>query len=308
MCHQLFESWTRRAGLKKLMNKTPLVSIVMPVFNAGDFLLESINSICNQTYTRWELVVVDDASTDESFSILKNLSKVDNRIKVFANKKRLGVSKTANLAISKTKGEFIARMDADDIALPQRIEKQVSYLLENPKIVALGSQCILIDGNGYRIGKKQFPLTFDGVKGLIFSSIPVQQPTLMVNKSLLPKNFTWYDSKANTAEEVELLFKLFQIGKVENLPEFLLEYRIHGSNTSLKDPKKTFFLTLKTRIQGVVKYGYKPTISGIFISLLQTIIVTLLPSSLIFPIYALLKGMRNSVKGQVSESQLVYQN
>lgn len=277
----------------RIKNKQSLVSIVMPVYNAGDFLMEAVESLQKQTYKNWELIAVDDCSSDNSLKILRSLAKKDKRIKVFRNKKQLGVSGTANIALSKTKGAFIARMDADDICLPHRLEKQLRFLQKHQKVVAIGGQCDLIDKDGNKIGEKRFPTDSDKVKKMIFSSIPLQQPTLMVNPKLLPQKFVWYDNRLKTAEEVELLFKLFKYGKVSNLPDTLLQYRLHGGNISLKDPKKTFFLTLKTRFMAIFKYDYLPTFLGVIISLAQLIIVSLLPSSLICPVYALVRGIKH---------------
>lgn len=277
----------------RIKNKQSLVSIVMPVYNAGDFLMEAVESLQKQTYKNWELIAVDDCSSDNSLKILKSLAKKDRRIKVFRNKKRLGVSGTANIALSKTKGAFVARMDADDICLPHRLEKQLRFLQKHQEVVAIGGQCDLIDKDGNKMGEKRFPTDSDKVKKMIFSSIPLQQPTLMVNPKLLPQKFVWYDNRLKTAEEVELLFKLFKYGKVSNLPDTLLQYRLHGGNISLKDPKKTFFLTLKTRFMAIFKYGYLPTFLGVIISLAQLVVVGLLPSSLICPVYALIRGIKH---------------
>ncbi|HUV42351.1 MAG TPA: glycosyltransferase [Patescibacteria group bacterium] len=275
-----------------MKNKKPLVSIVMPVYNAGNFLLEAIESLQNQTYQNWELIMVDDRSTDNSWEILKNLTKEDKRIKIYQVKKHCGVAFAANLALKKVKGDLIARMDADDISLPWRIEKQVKFLQNHPETIALGGQCELINQEGETIGKKEFPLDNAKIKKMIFWSIPLQQPTLIVNRKLLPKNFKWYEKKFNVAEEVELLFKLFQYGEVFNLPETVLLYRIHGKNTSLQNPKRTFLLTFKTRIKAISKYSYQPTISGFFLNLIQFFLIILLPNKWIFPIYSFLRGMK----------------
>ncbi len=284
--------------------KIPLISIVMPVRNAGSFLIEAVESIRNQTYKNWELITVDDCSSDNSYEILKDFSKKDRRIKLFRNKKCLGVSGTANLALKKAKGDFIARMDADDISFPSRLEKQLIYLQKNKNVVAIGGQCNLINERGEKMGEKVFPTKTKDIKKMIFSNIPLQQPTLMVNCYLLPSDFCWYDEKQKTAEEVDLLFRLFQCGQVRNLKEKVLFYRIHGENTSLKDPKKTFFLTLKTRIKAIFKYGYRPTLQGIFITFIETIIVSMLPERLIYPLYIFLKGRKTKGKRAYLKPQL----
>ncbi|MCM8820036.1 MAG: glycosyltransferase [Candidatus Omnitrophica bacterium] len=276
--------------MKIQKNTHPLISVIMPVYNAGDFLVEAIESILHQTYKNFEFIIVDDASIDNSWQILKVFKKKDKRIKIYKFKKNVGVSQTVKFAIEKTKGKFLARMDADDVAHPQRLEKQLNYLLKNPQTVAVGSQCYLINKKGKILGRKTFPTKFEDVYKYIFTFIPIQQPTLMINKTKLPKDFEYYYDGMNTAEEVELLFKLFRYGKVENLEEILHYYRLHEKNTSLQNLKKTFLLTLISRIKAIFKYGYKPTIFGIISTFIQTLLVIFLPSKLILKIYWTLKN------------------
>jgi glycosyltransferase involved in cell wall biosynthesis len=266
----------------------PLISVVMPVHNAGSFLLEAVESILNQTYKSLELIIVNDASNTDTSGILSSFK--DKRIRVFKNKRRLGVTKSANLAIGKAKGEYIARMDGDDIASLDRIEKQVNFLSKNKDVVAVGGQCELINSNGIKIGEKRFPFGNDEIRKMIFSSVPLQQPTLMVNTKLLPGNFIWYDEDYSSAEELELLFKLFEFGEVRNLKDYLLKYRIHKGNTSLRNPKRTFFLTLKTRFLAITKYGYRPTFVGIVTTVAQTVLISFLPEAWIYPIYSIVRG------------------
>ena len=273
----------------KNTNKKPLVSVVMPVRNVGNFILEAIASILNQTYKKLEIIVVDDASTDDTYKILKSLNS--KRIKIIRNKHKLGVTSSANAALKRAKGDFIARMDGDDVADPKRIEKQIAFLLKNPEVVAVGGQCKLINSEGIQTGIKTFPTSDKKIKEMIFSNVPVQQPALMVAVGRLPKNFAWYDENYESAEELELLFKLFQFGKIANLKDFVLKYRIHGENTSLKNPKKTFFLTLKTRLASIKKYNYRPSIKSILITLAQTVVILMIPESSIYPLYTLIRGI-----------------
>lgn len=277
----------------------------MPVYNAGSFLAEAITSIQNQTYNNWELICVDDASTDNSLTILKSLQKTDNRIRVFSKNKNEGVSSAANLAISKAQGSFLARMDADDVACPTRLEKQVSYLIKNPEVVAVGGQCDVIDREGNVIGDKLFSTDPNEVYKMMFVKIPVQQPTIMINLQRLPKDFIWYNNKFTTAEEVELMFKLFKYGKVSNLSSKVLKYRIHGANVSLINPKKTFFGTLRSRLRAVKKYGYKPTLTGVAVTLIQFVIVTILPNKWIYPVYAFIRGMKKYTHAVISKPQFI---
>ena len=263
----------------------PFLSVVMPVYNAEPYIAQAIDSILSQTYQNFEFIIVDDASTDASFEIIQKYARKNKRIKVLQNNKTSGVSITVKKALDICKGDFIARMDADDISYPTRFEKQISYLLSNPKTVAVGGQCLLINKNGRKTGEKKFPVTFEEIYRYIFHFVPLQQPTLMINKTRLPRDFVFYYDGMNTAEEVELIFKLFIYGRVENLADTILKYRIHKGNTSLKNIKKTFLLTLLSRFKGVIFYGYRPTPEGIIVTLTQTIVVLLLPKKMILDLY-----------------------
>ena len=267
----------------KIKKQEKLVSILMPVYNAEKYLVQTLKSIQAQTYKNWELFAVDDWSTDDSYQILREFSKKDKRIKVYRNGKHRGVAGAANLALSMIRSNYVARMDADDLMHPQRIEKQLKFLEKNKDIIVVGTQCVLIDNNSQEIGEKTFPLTNNEIRKMIFRSIPIQQPSMMFNLDLLPEGFVFYDDKKKTAEEVELLFKLFRYGKAANLSEKLHFYRLHDENTSLKDPRRTFYLTFLTRL----RYAHRANLFDLFYSFLQLMVVSVLPRKLIFPIYCL---------------------
>lgn len=283
-----------------------LISVVMPVYNAGLFLRESLDSVLSQTYKNWELICVDDGSSDNSLNILLEYASADSRIKVFKNKKNLGVSATTNFAIGKGRGEYLARMDADDVMTPDRLEKQIKFLKRNPKVIVLGGQCRLINEKGEKIGQKRFPLTHQEIYKMMYEAMPVQQPTMMVNLKLLPKDFSWYEKMTNTAEEVDLLFRLFKFGQFANLSDEILKYRLHGQNLSLKNPKMTFKITYRTRKMAVKKYGYNPTLKARFANFSQYLIVSLLPAKAIFPLFGLWRGLipLESLMPKVSFPQL----
>src|SRR6266566_3001036 len=109
--------------------EAPFVSVVMAVYNAAEFLVDAIESVRNQTYTHWELICCDDASVDGSWEILQSFAGKDKRIQVFRDGNHRGVAGAANTALLKARGDMIARMDADDVAYPDRLERQVAYLL-----------------------------------------------------------------------------------------------------------------------------------------------------------------------------------
>ncbi len=273
-----------------MKDQEQLISIVMPVYNAGLFLREALESILSQTYENWELICVDDGSTDNSLLILREYA-TDKRIKIYSTNKNRGVSTATNLAISKTKGNFIARMDADDIMLPNRLKKQLVFLKTHPLVVAVGGQCLLINEKSEITGQKKFPCANKEIYQMMYQAMPIQQPTLMVNLKLLPKNFRWYQKSTNTAEEVDLLFRLFNFGQCVNIVDFVLKYRIHSHNLSLKQPKKTFLVTYATRKKAVKSYGYQPTLKAKAINFAQYLIISLLPEKAIYPLFTIWRGL-----------------
>jgi glycosyltransferase involved in cell wall biosynthesis len=265
----------------------------MPVYNAGEFLREAVNSVFDQSFHNFEIIAVDDGSTDNSYKILKELSKKDNRLKIYKNRKNLGVSKTANIAISKSIGQFLARLDADDYMPSDRLEKQVNFLRDNPFIVVVGGQVELVTKQGLPIVNKQFPLNHKEILKMAFEAMPIQQGAMMINKSKLPTNFKFYKDNLKTAEDLELLFRLFRYGQAANIPDTLLYYRQHGNSISQAEcPKEIFKTTYKIRRRYYFQYMDKVGILPIVLSELEHLLVSVLPESLIYPIYYFWRGIK----------------
>lgn len=283
------ENFMKRKIFKNNLKRKPIISVVLPVYNSKPYLEDCLESIFAQTFKDFEVIAVDDASTDGSYGILLKYAKRFKNMQVFRNNENKGVSETAKKAIAHSRGDYLARMDADDICAPDRLEKQLKFLRKNKKTVAVGGQCLIIDENNNVIGKKTFPTDFESIYKYIFEFIAVQQPTLMIARNKLPKNFVYYVDGMNTAEEVELFFKLFLYGQVENLPDIVLMYRRHSNNTSMNNIKKTFMLTLIARIKAIYRYNYKPTTRGIIITFLQALLVMSLPKGVILLIYRILR-------------------
>lgn len=201
----------------------------MPVYNASKYLAEAIDSIIDQTYTDWELIIVNDGSTDESEAIIKNYK--NPRIKYYANERNEGLIYTLNRAIALCKGEYIARMDADDVSLPERLQLQYTFLSNRPKYAMCGSNASIIDERGNITGhiinfKSDIYLKIN----LLFS-VPFVHPTVMIRTDVLRKNL--YDIKNKHAEDYELWCRISDNFKIANLDKNLLRYRWHETNVSV---------------------------------------------------------------------------
>lgn len=279
----------------KITNQQPLVSIIMTAYNADKYINQAVLSILTQTYGNFEFIIVNDGSTDNTGMILKNLAHTDTRIKIFDLKNNRGPSTASNIALKKARGNFVARMDADDIAIPTRIERQVEFLLSNPEIVIVGSKCLLINENGKIIGEKNYPLTHDAIYNSLFTMNPIQHPTCMINRDLLPRQQIRYHNHSLLAHDLELIFEIAQYGKLANLNEPLLLYRQRENSLSLKNPKATFKATVQVRMKALKRYKYKPNAKSWLIHSAQNFTVALLPSKAVYPIFKFAR-MKMSLK------------
>ena len=219
----------------------PKVSVLLPVYNGEKYLPEAVDSILAQTFTDYEFLIIDDGSTDNSFKILKSYK--DKRIKLIKNEKNIGLSLSLNKGINLASGEYIARMDQDDISLPNRLEEQLEYFSLHKEISILGSWFKVISGdNPFKIKKEyKWPEDSEDCAFLLyyFGDSPVAHPSVMFKKNEI-KRLGGYNQKYKIANDLALWFKIIQNNqKIGNVPNCLLYLREHANNTSNND------LTLK---------------------------------------------------------------
>src|SRR3989344_358310 len=285
---------TNNLKLKIKKDAKPLVSVVMPVFNAGEFLTEAIESILHQTYKNFEFIIVDDCSTDGSWNVIKSYKKKHptkiNTIRLKKNLNRGGDS-CANLAIKRAKGKYIARMDADDIAVIDRLEKQVKFLEENPDIFLVGSSAHVINAKNIIIGEKLEPQNHKDIYKSYARFHPVIHPTSMFRRLIDKKKF-FYQISYSANNDYHTFFKLICTGfKFANLEEKLIYYRIHSGNDTFINIKDKFMNTLKIRLKMFLRYNYKPSLKDVFTSLVQSILLFLLPERITKDLYLISKGI-----------------
>ena len=207
----------------------PLISIIMPAYNAEKYIEEAINSILNQTYKAFELIIVDDCSTDETVNIIKKYN--DHRIRYTKNEINCGVAESLNNGLRIAKGEYIARMDSDDISSLDRLEKQLSYFEDYPECIICGSNARLF---GAKEGKTFVPISDSEIRATLVFSSPFIHPTVMIKKAALNYQIE-YDPRFEGIEDYELWTRLCrQNGRMHNFSECLLNYRIHPLQVTQK--------------------------------------------------------------------------
>ena len=221
----------------------PLISVIMPVYNGEKYLREAIDSVLAQTYTNFELLLINDGSTDSSKSII--LSYDDPRIRYIENEKNLRLIATLNKGIDLAKGDYIARMDADDVCMPERFEEQVDFLSKNNDIDLCGSWAIRIDGDGTITGRIKNINTPGLLKCATYFTCPFIHPSVMFRAQVLKDNH--YNPSVPDVEDTELWHRLTLKGyKMANITKYLLKYRWHGENISAQ--KEDYVISVKKSI------------------------------------------------------------
>ncbi len=209
--------------------KTPLISVIMPVYNAEKYVAEAIESILSQTFRDFEFLIFNDGSTDKSAEIVQYYANKDERIIFYNYTKNTGYLKHLNEGIDKAQGKYIARMDADDISLPQRFEKQVEFMESHEDIGVCGTWFTTFENHIENTITVMQPFEKDSdIKIAIFHSCPFGHPTVMAKTEVLKQNK--YDINFYPAEDYELWSRLIPITKFYNIQENLLFYRIHETN------------------------------------------------------------------------------
>lgn len=206
------------------MTATPLISVIMPVYNCQQYVYEAVQSILNQTYAGFELIIIDDCSTDDTVKIISSIS--DSRIRLIVKEVNSGYTDSLNLAIGLAKGDFIARMDGDDISMPRRFEIQLGALAQNPNVILCGGAIKIIGSD--RI--LRHPEQHDDIKLKLCFSNSLFHPTVMARKEILLQNP--YDKNFEPAEDYDLWTKLAFKGELLNVGEILLHYRVHPHQVS----------------------------------------------------------------------------
>jgi glycosyltransferase involved in cell wall biosynthesis len=241
----------------------PVISVVMPVYNSGQLLNLAIESILDQTYTDYEFIIINDGSTDNTESVI--LSYTDRRIKYFKNPANLGIVASLNKGIELAKARYLARMDADDISLPERFEKQLHFMESNPEIAACGSQAYYINIKGIKTGQSSLPINDNDIKAQLFFRNTFIHPTTFFKTKVVKE--IRYNPDYHYAEDYYLLAQISREYSIGNLNDPLLLYRVHDGNTTatkrnemkmahlkVLDYQISFFLNKKANTQFMAEF------------------------------------------------------
>lgn len=214
------------------MSRMPRVSVLMPAYNREAYIREAVESVLRQTFTDFELVAVDDGSTDGTVAVLEELARRDERVRVI-KAGRLGLVGVSNETVRHARGEYLARLDADDVALPGRLEKQVAYMDSHPECVVVGGQMEIMDSVGQFKRMKTVPTEHEQIDGFHLAG----QGSAIMNSTAMMRGATvrevgGYRRLFEICDDLDLWMRLAEKGRLANLPEVFVRYREHDANIS----------------------------------------------------------------------------
>lgn len=232
----------------------PVISVLMSVYNGEKFLAESIRSILNQTIDDFEFIIVDDGSVDKTLLILKDFSVADSRIKIISNRVNEGLTKSLNTGLAVCVGKYVARQDADDISMPNRLEKQISFMDLNNGMALIGSCGFFVDDSGRVVRDKNLPISYPEIKRKLLFNNQFIHSSLMIRREILQKEGGYNDSFFKS-QDYELVLRLAAKYPVANLPDKLVKHRL--LNTAISWQSKTQeWDAIRARWWGITKNGY----------------------------------------------------
>lgn len=217
-----------------------MVSVVMAVFNGAEYIRESLHSILNQTFQDFELIIVDDASTDNTVNVIKEYK--DDRIVLICNDENMKLPKSLNKGIKFARGKYIIRMDADDICMPNRFAKQVSFMEKHPDIAASSGNYYTIDDRGkikrkFGLKIRSWRLTGKMLNRYVLIPSPLVHPAAIIRKKIFDEGIL-YNEDYTSAQDYELWLNIHRFYKLGNIPDVILKYRIHEKSISVSKRKK----------------------------------------------------------------------
>ena len=258
----------------------PEVSVLMPVHNAARFLKPAIESILSQSFKDFELNIVDDGSTDDSADIIAAYAEKDPRIRVLRLDVNRGIVQALNAGLALCRGEFVARMDADDVALPDRLADQVKKMTENPAIAALGGAVTYIDADGKELGL----IRRCNVHASPLAGSPLLHPTVILRRSLLSEHHLQYHEQYRYAEDYFLWLELQPYGLLDALESVVIQYRITESASRRKFLKPMLRAALRVKRDAILKLGIKPKFSDLVRMSAESLLL-LMPTRLVWWLY-----------------------
>lgn len=261
----------------------------MPAYNAEMYIKQAIQSILDQTFKRFELIVINDSSTDKTWEIITSFAKKDHRIKAVQNNSGCNIARVLNKGISLAKSNIVARMDADDIAFSDRLELQYNVITSSDRIAVVGANIVIIDRLGNQIATRSYPRTSKELKNCLFKYSSFAHPVVMFKKDMF-EAVGKYNPKYSPTEDLDLWFRLGSKYEFASIPKPLLKYRLFEASSSHRAFKELELLVFTIRLRAIRRYGYRPGIYDILYNMVQFSTLWCTPANYRIKIYNILRN------------------
>lgn len=264
------------------------ISVLMPVYNSENYLKDSIESILNQSFTDFEFIIIDDASKDKSWEIIKEYEKKNKNIVALQNILNIGTTKSLNKGLSIAKGKYVVRMDADDWSYPDRLKKQYNYMEKNLDVGVSGGTIEICDKNLTTLNVREYPLTDIAIRKIIFRFSPFAHSATIWNRKMM-KGTGGYNENIPVSQDCELYFNVGKSSRFGNLRDKLIKLRMHKDSVSISKNFQQEKYAIFARVKAVMEYRYSIEFGDVLIMIGRVIAMFLVPKIIKFWIFNLLR-------------------
>lgn len=274
-----------------MRKRKPLITVLMPVFNADKYVGKAIESILNQSFKDYEFIIVDDGSTDDSWKIINNYRKKDPRIVTIKNKFNLRTTKSLNCGLKKAKGKYVVRMDADDWSYPYRLRFQYNYMEKHPDVGVSGGKIEVCNKDLVVINKRAYAASDKKIREKIFRYSPFAHPATIWRFDIL-KKAGYYNECLPLSQDYELYFRVGKISKFGNLNKILIKLRTHNDSSSILKGKYQEQYAIYSRIKAFLEFGYSMSYWDKLYTFLQMISMVIISPRIKFWIFNRLRRQK----------------
>jgi len=260
-----------------MTKSTPPITVIIPTYNGAPYLREAIESILGQTFTDFELIIIDDASSDNSVENGEAFAAKDSRIRVFRNERNLGFAANRNKAVSLARGRYIAWQDQDDISLPSRLKRQYAVLEYGEGVGMVGGAMEVFDESG-STGVRRYPVDDEAIRKMIFRFSPIALPACMMRKTALLE-VGGYNEKWSPAGDLDMTFKIGVLHRLANIPVIVVRYRTHSDSATYRNLKRIEKDSIRIRFNYAGCSAYRMTTQDHIYNILHYLSIWLIPAA-----------------------------
>lgn len=256
----------------------PPISVIIPTYNGAPYLREALESIANQTFRDFEVIIIDDVSTDSTVEIAREYAAKDSRLRVYQNENNLGFAGNRNKAVTLARGQYIAWLDQDDIALPERLELQYKLLESDERLGIVGGAMAVFNEKG-QVRVRHYPAGDKEIRKMIFRFSPVALPACMMRKSVFLE-MGGYSLRWSPAGDLDMTFKIGLTHRLGNVPQVVVRYRSHENSATSRHLRRIERDSIRIRFGYAMSGAYRMTLVDFLYNITHYLSIWIVPPKL----------------------------